>query len=189
MKILTILGSPRPRGNTAAVLACFEALLRGEHTVERINITDYDILGCLGCDGCQEFLDCPGCVQEDAMQEIFPRILAADLVVYAAPVYCWGFPAQMKALLDRQYCLVKYDQKPSLALLHGKRVMLLATCGGEAESNFDLMREAFAREADYLECVVAGSFVVDNCSDPGEPGMRARLTAEAMRQAALDPAR
>lgn len=183
MKILTILGSPRPRGNTAAVLACFEALMRAEHPVERINIVDYEIRGCLGCDGCQEVLDRPGCVQEDGLQEVMPRILAADLVVYAAPVYVWAFPAQMKALLDRHYCLTKYDA--GLALLRSKRVMLLATCGGDAAGNFDLMQQMFAREADYLECVVAGSFVVDNCSSPAALGERARQTAEAMAQAAL----
>ena len=50
MKILTILGSPRRKGNTAAVLAKFEEMAKGEHSVDRINIVDYDVRGCLGCD-------------------------------------------------------------------------------------------------------------------------------------------
>lgn len=117
---------------------------------------------------------------------IFRCLLAADLLVYTAPVYCWAFPAQMKALLDRQYCLVKLNQTPSLALLRGKRVLLLATCGGDEQGNFDLMRQMFTREAEYLECSLAGSFIVDNCpSTPSGLGPRAQLTAEAMQRAAF----
>ncbi len=44
MKIVTILGSPRQRGNTAAVLQAFETLVAPQHQVERINITDYRVV-------------------------------------------------------------------------------------------------------------------------------------------------
>lgn len=53
MKILTILGSPKKHGNTATVLKRFEELISPLHQVERINLRDYTIHGCLGCNVCQ----------------------------------------------------------------------------------------------------------------------------------------
>ena len=96
MKIVTILGSPRKRGNTAAVLDAFEALVTPQHELDRINISDHHVAGCLGCDHCFSVLAEPGCAQRDDAVRLLERILAADLVVYAAPVYCWAFPRSSK---------------------------------------------------------------------------------------------
>jgi len=46
MKIITILGSPRKKGNTAKVLSMFEDNVEKNHEVERINITQYKVGGC-----------------------------------------------------------------------------------------------------------------------------------------------
>ena len=174
MKIATILGSPRKRGNTAAVLQAFEALAAPQHEIDRINITDYHVAGCLGCDHCFSVLAEPGCAQRDDAVELLERILAADLVVYAAPVYCWAFPAQLKALLDRHYCLVKWqDGEVAAALMAGKRAALLVTCGGDAEDNADLIQTMFEREIAYVRGVVAGKYVVANCTTPAELAGRA----------------
>jgi len=173
MKIVTILGSPRKRGNTAAVLAAFESLVAPQHEVDRINITDYRVAGCLGCDHCFSVLDGPGCAQRDDAVQLLERILAADLVVYASPVYCWSFSAQLKALLDRHYCLVKWrDGELAASLATGKHMALLVTCGGGAGDNADLIQVMFDREIDYLGGVVAGKYVVANCGAPAELGER-----------------
>ena len=66
MRIVTLLGSPRKRGNTAAVLEVFERLAsEKQHILERINAADCTVGGCLGCDTCFETLDEPGCAQDD----------------------------------------------------------------------------------------------------------------------------
>ena len=57
---------------------------------------------------CQGNLDEPGCVQKDDAIAIIDRLLAADVIIYATPLYVWDFSSQMKALLDRQYCLTKW---------------------------------------------------------------------------------
>jgi len=54
MKIITILGSPRKKGNTAKVLSMFEGKVEKNHEVERVNITQYKVGGCLGCYKCKE---------------------------------------------------------------------------------------------------------------------------------------
>ncbi len=181
MHILTILGSARKRGNTATVLQLFEEQAAGRHKIERINITGYDVRGCLGCDHCQRRSDGPNCSQKDDAPRLLERILQADLVVYASPVYAWGFSAQLKALMDRHYCLVKWDdENHSRSLAAGKRMMLLVTCGGSAEENTDLIFEAFRREVAYLKCEAAGLYAVPNCSSPRHLGQQAVDTAQAM---------
>ncbi len=108
MKIVTILGSRRKRGNTAAVLWAFEALIAPQHETDRINITDDHVEGCRDCDVCQDRLDAPGCLQKDDAVRLLERILAADVIIYAAPVYCWAFPAQLKAVMfDREIAYVR----------------------------------------------------------------------------------
>jgi multimeric flavodoxin WrbA len=181
MKILTILGSPRKKGNTAIILKEFEALASVKHTVERINITDVEVRGCLGCDHCQKSMDKPGCRQRDDAVAIFERIQAVDVVVYASPVYVWGFTAQLKALLDRHYCLVKWaNGEKASVLLQGKPAMLLLTCGGDRPSNADLVQAAFEREIDYLQATNLGTFVAENCTTPRELGQRAHQIANEM---------
>ncbi|HEY9075048.1 MAG TPA: flavodoxin family protein [Anaerolineaceae bacterium] len=180
MHILTILGSPRKKGNTAAVLGAFEALAAARHTIERIHITDYHVQGCLGCDVCQHTPDAPGCKQKDDALIILERMMAADLVVYASPLYVWDVTAQLKALMDRHYCLVKWNAGESRSLVAGKPVMLLITCGGGVENNADLVQEIFRREMEYAGCRVVGLYIVPDCTTPQALGERAGKTAQEM---------
>jgi multimeric flavodoxin WrbA len=181
MKIITILGSPRRKGNTAAVLGRFECLVAAQHAVERIFILDYAVKGCLGCDVCQRVTDAPGCRQKDDGVALLERLLAADLIVYATPVYGWSYPAEIKAFVDRHYCLVKWQGgQVASELFKGKRAALLATCGGSAEANADLLFEMFDRQMDYLGGVVVGKYVVPNCTTPARLGPAAERMAAQM---------
>lgn len=181
MKIVTIMGSPRRNGNTATVLKAFEAMAERKATIRRLDIASMRIADCRGCDVCQQDLTQPGCAQKDDMEEIFQTIFAADLVLYAGPVYVWDFPAQMKCVMDRHYCLVKQTTGgEGKHLLEGKRTVLLATCGGSAEGNADLLRSIFRREMDYLHCRIAGEYVVPLCTVPAELGARAEQVAREM---------
>jgi multimeric flavodoxin WrbA len=49
MKIITILWSPKTKGNTAKILSMFEDNVGKKHDIERINIARYKVGGCLGC--------------------------------------------------------------------------------------------------------------------------------------------
>lgn len=181
MKITTILGSPRKKGNTATVLNLFEEMVNGHLDVERINISNNAVRGCLGCDACQKVSDQPGCVQKDDFKEIIEKIIESDIVVYASPVYVWDFSAQLKALIDRHYCLVKWKERADIIhLLDGKRTVLLTTCGGSAEKNADLIQEIFSREMDYLHCQILGKYVVPLCTVPAELGDKASQVAQQM---------
>lgn len=81
------------------------------------------------------------------MQEIFDKILSADLTVWATPIYSWYCTMPMKAVLDRLvYGMNKYygDVKGP-ALWAGKKCALLITCGYEPEKGADLFEAGFKR--------------------------------------------
>jgi len=181
LNIITILGSPRKHGNTGIVLNAFEKLISGKHTVEHITIPRLAVNGCLGCDACQRVKDKHGCIQKDGINAMLEKILCADMVVYACPVYVWDFPAQMKALMDRHYCFVKWKYtNKAYSLIQDKSMLLLATCGGDGDTNADLIQEIFKREMSYLQCHMCGCYIVPNCTTPAELGRTADRTAQQM---------
>jgi len=184
MKVATILGSPRLKGNTATVLGWFEEALAGEHEVDRINVVKFKVNGCLGCYKCQETSEEIGCVQKDDGAGLYQRMMAADAIVYASPLYWWGFSAQIKPLIDRQMALVTgYDTPEYKSLIEGRKASLLVTCGGPIEDNADLIQGIFDRAAAYTMTPVAGKYVIPNLMTPEDLGEEAR---EVARQMAAD---
>ena len=88
-KILILNGSPRPRGNTKALIEAFERGAAG-HSVTRFDLQKMNIHGCLGCCGGGKDPASP-CVQKDGMDKIYPAYQAADVVVLASPMYYWSW--------------------------------------------------------------------------------------------------
>jgi multimeric flavodoxin WrbA len=182
VQVTTILGSPRERGNTATVLGLFEELMVQQgHEVDRIHIVDYKVNGCLGCQACQNSSQELACKQQDDAVGIFKRMIASDAVVYATPLYTYGFTSQMKALIDREYCLVTGSSGQDYrSMLKGKRSALLVTCGGGIEENADLIQTVFDREGQYQEWSIVGKYVVPYCGTPDELGQEAFDIARQM---------
>ncbi len=169
MKIITILGSPRKKGNTAKVLSMFEDRVEGNHEIERINVTKYNVGGCLGCYKCQESKDEPGCVQKDDALAIFEKMIQADAIVYASPLYCWSFTSQIKPLIDRHFCLVTGAGTPDHdSLISGKPAALLVTCAGPIEGNCDAIQGIFTGFTDYAKLMAKGNFILPFCTTPDD---------------------
>lgn len=180
MRILTIFGSPRKRGNTHSVLCQFEALAARQHTVERITVVDHNIHGCLGCQKCQKVMDRPGCVQKDDAPALLERILAADLLVYASPLYAWDFTAQMKALFDRHFCLIKWNSDPIISLMQDKQAALFVTCGDAIEDNADVIQTVFRRQMGVCRIEVRGIYILPNASLEKARGAEGAQIAQQM---------
>jgi len=163
------------------VLELFEKLITQQgHQVDRINIVDYQVNGCLGCQACQKVSRGLGCEQKDDAVKLFKRMIASDAVIYATPLYTYGFTAQMKALIDRQNCLVTGDGPEYTSLLKGKRSALLVTCGGPIEQNADLIQIVFDREGQYQQWDIVGKYIVPSCTTPDALGDRAMEIAKQM---------
>lgn len=104
MNILIISSSPRKDGNSEVLCERFaKGASEAGHTVEAISLREKSILPCLACYACMET---HSCIIRDDMGEVFQKLLAADVIVLASPVYFYSVSAQMKAMIDR--CLVDY---------------------------------------------------------------------------------
>jgi len=103
MKILSIIGSPRFNGNThfLAQKFCEGAQSVGAET-EEIFLPKMKVGPCLHCFGC---LETGVCRQEDDGNAIIEKMRASDGILLSTPVYCCSVTAQMKAFIDRSYCM------------------------------------------------------------------------------------
>ena len=100
MNIVVLSGSPRKGANTDTMVEAFaETAREAGHTVEVIRVAGKKIAGCLGCQYC--FAHEGACVQKDDMAEILDKMVAADVIVLATPVYFYTMDGQMKTLIDR----------------------------------------------------------------------------------------
>ena len=179
MRIATLFGSPREKGNTATVLGWVEEALRNQgHEVDRVDVAKHKINGCLECYTCQRKPEEPGCPQKDDALEIFQRMMDADVVVYASPMFCWSWPAQIKPLIDRHFCLVKdLGEGGYKSLAEGKKVALVGTCAGPMEANGNLLVEQFSALVDYAKARLVGQLFVPLCTTPEAMPESARLKA------------
>jgi len=183
MKVITIFGGPRKKGNTATMLGWVEEELKIHgHEVDRVNVIDYHINGCLGCLNCKKYPDELGCVQHDDAPQIYERMIDADAVLWAAPLYAWGFPGQMKLLLDRAFSLTTgtHGGGDYKSLVEGRECALLVTCGGHLENNADLIVETFKRILNYAKMTPAGELLMPSCSTPDQLGEEAQAQARTL---------
>ena len=107
MKILVLNGSPRPNGNTAAMVGAFaEGARESGHEVTVIPVCQKKIGGCLACEYCHTKGE-GKCVQQDDMQEIYPVLEEAEMIVLASPIYYHSFTGQLQCAINRIYALDK----------------------------------------------------------------------------------
>ncbi len=99
-KVLVLSGSPRKNGNSDILCDAFiQGATDAENEVEKIRVAEKKINYCLGCYYCK---DHDGkCVFNDDMGEILQKIIDADVLVFATPVYFYSMCAQLKTLIDR----------------------------------------------------------------------------------------
>ena len=181
MNVLSILGSPRKQGNTAYVLGWVEDELRRlGHTVERIDIVDHEVGGCRECFACQKKPREPGCSVKDEGNAIFERMIGADAVIFATPVFCWGPTAQLKAVFDRMFCLTDGE---SFHLLRGKPTALVATAGGDYDHDLRFVSEAYRSLMTAEQVCPVGELCVPGCSTPERMCGKTREEAYALAQA------
>ncbi|MDD5186790.1 MAG: flavodoxin family protein [Methanoregula sp.] len=97
--VLGISGSPHRHGNTETLLDSFlDGARAAGATVEKVVLRDLDYLPCMGCNSCHKTGSC--IVHDDAIT-LFDKILAADCIAVASPIYSMGITAELKGLIDR----------------------------------------------------------------------------------------
>jgi FMN-dependent NADH-azoreductase len=147
MKVLALNSSPRGEGQsqTEFLLKCLvEGMQEAGAEVEAVALRKKSIKYCIGCFTC--WTKTPGvCIHQDDMtKELFPKWLAADVVVYATPLYHYTVNAQMKAFIERTLPALQpfFDQRNGGETRHPWRqeppkVVLLSVAGFPERSVFD----------------------------------------------------
>ena len=99
-RILALNGSPRPTGNSAHLLERFAAgTSRNGVTTEIIHPHTMNLKPCAGCLRCNVLKKCS--IRDDDWSWLSEKILSADVLVIASPVYFHHLPAPLKSVIDR----------------------------------------------------------------------------------------
>lgn len=105
MNILILNGSPRPKGNTAAMVKAFsEGAEAAGHNVTIIPVGCMKIGGCLGCEYCHNQGD-GRCIQQDDEEQVYAALKEAEVLVLASPIYYYTLTAQIQAAIHRTYAI------------------------------------------------------------------------------------
>ena len=117
MQILILQGSPRAKGNTAWMAEEFKnAAEAAGHQVTLVNVAHKHIAGCLACEYCHNKGN-GTCIQKDDMQELYPLMAEAEVLVLAAPIYYFTLCSQIQAPIHRMYCVNAPAKVKKMALL------------------------------------------------------------------------
>lgn len=121
--MLVFKGSPREKGNSSLLAEkAAEGARAAGAEVESFSLHRLDIRPCDACDICQET---GVCVLKDDMQPLYSKMLAAQAILIASPVYWFTMTAQTKLFIDRWYAL----QGTPGNLLRGKKFGIILTYG------------------------------------------------------------
>lgn len=151
--VLILSGSPRKGGNSD--LLCDE-FLRGAkeagHNVEKIRIATKKIAPCSACYYCRDHGGT--CVQKDDMADILQKMIDADVLVLASPVYFYAINAQMKALIDRT--VARWLE------VKNKEFYYIVTMADESVADADRAIECFRGYADCVAGAVEKGILIGN---------------------------
>jgi multimeric flavodoxin WrbA len=139
--VLAISASPRKAGNSDSLCDRFlQGALEAGHKSEKIFLRDKTINPCNGCSLCA--IEKKPCVQKDDMAEILKKIIQADVIIMASPVYFYLMTGQMKTFIDRTYA--RYQE------ITGKKFYFIVTAADPNKSAVDRTMEGFRG---FLSCL------------------------------------
>lgn len=139
--ILVLSGSPRKGGNSD--ILCDQFVMGAKESgneVEKIFISNKKIGYCTGCYACEKT---GKCAQKDDMADILEKMIKADVIVMATPVYFYSLDAQMKTLIDRT--VARYTE------INNKEFYFIATAAVNSKAALERTIECFRGFTDCLE--------------------------------------
>lgn len=173
-KILIILGGGRKKGNTAQLVDAFmKGAMEAGHATELISLNQLQVNGCIGCNACRYGKPC---VQKDDFNSLVPKILEADLLVFASPLYFWTISSKIKAFIERFYCIAQKDDNPPLGRYEKYPVHDCALLMTSADDFFWTFEQAVSyyqfTMVNYIGFHNKGMLLAGGCGDTnGRPGI------------------
>ncbi|MDE5852685.1 MAG: flavodoxin family protein [Oscillospiraceae bacterium] len=171
-KVLVLFASPNNQGNTAALLNLYlEQYTNQFHDKFEINtlpIYKQHISPCIGCNVCRKNGFCPKNKKDDVAL-IFDEIKKSDHVIIASPVYFSGFPAPLKALIDRTQ--QNYNKKIAIGKFKNLKLRkgsLVVTCGSNDDSIFEFLNKCTKQFFDCMDIAFTGKIYAMNTDNSNE---------------------
>lgn len=147
-KVLILSGSPRQGGNSDLLCDAFmQGAQEAGHTVEKVRVSEKQIHPCLACYFCKDHQG--ECVFKDDMAELLSKMIEADVLVLATPVYFYSLDAQLKTVIDRS--LARWLE------VKNKEMVYLITMADEEESSADTT----------LACLRGYASCIENATEKG----------------------
>ncbi len=151
MKIVVLTGSPRKNGNSSYLAGEFiKGAQEAGHEVFRFDSAFQKVEGCMACNRCG--MDGP-CVLKDDFELVRQRLIEADMVVFATPMYYFGCSAQLKKVIDRFYAI-----NGKIKGTH-KKAAFLMTYADTAQEEAEPMLRHYNTLVDYLGWENVGTVV------------------------------
>ena len=169
-KVLILSGSPRKGGNSDNLCDEFaRGAQEAGHEVEKIHVAAKKVAPCSACYYCRDHGG--ECARKDDMTDILQKMIDADVIVLASPVYFYSIDAQLKAVIDRT--VARWLE------VKNKEFYYIVTMADEEHASADTTLACFRGYADCVEGAVEKGVVIG--SGVYEPG-KVKATS-AMKQA------
>ncbi len=141
MKKVIVISTSLRRGSNSEMLAdqFVEGAKAAGHEVEKISLVGKEIQFCKGCFGCQKL---GRCVINDDVNAIMAKVMQANVVCWATPIYYYEMSGQMKTLIDRMNAMYEQDY-------HFRDVYLLTTA---AEDEVETPKRAEIGLTGWIDC-------------------------------------
>ena len=159
-KVLILSGSPRKGGNSDILCDEFaKGATEAAHNVEKIRVSEKNIHPCIACYHCSK--NSGACVFKDDMAEILQKMIDADVLVLASPVYFYSIDAQLKAVIDRT--VARWLE------VKNKEFYYITTMADNEKSSADTTLACFRGYADCVKgAVEKGAVVAGGVYEKGE---------------------
>ncbi|WP_418375056.1 flavodoxin family protein [Agathobaculum sp.] len=158
-KVLILSGSPRKGGNSDILCDEFaRGAQEAGNEVEKIRVASKKIHPCSACYYCRDHGGV--CVHKDDMASILQKMIDADVLVLASPVYFYSINAQLKAVIDRT--VARWLE------VKNKEFYYIVTMADEAKTSADTTLACFRGYADCVEGAVEKGVIIG--SGVYEPG-------------------
>jgi len=182
VKVLGISTSPRQNANSDLLLrqALAGAEAAGAET-EYIRLRALNIAPCIECNSCYKQ---GTCIVEDDYQMLSSKMLEADRLIFATPIFFMTVCAQAKALIDRCQCLWAHKyvlKQPLITTSRDRRAMVIAVGGTKSKKMFDSIRLTAKYFLDVLDMNYAVNLFVNNIDAPGQIKQHPSAMNEAFR--------
>lgn len=161
-QILSVVGSPRRNGNTHILVSKIaQGAIENGAVVDELLLAELSITECDGCHACWKGRDCS---KTDDMQDLYPKIIASDVIIFGTPVYWYGPTALMKAFIDR---FVYFNCPENRKKIQGLSAVIAVPFEEDDHEMASGVVEFFRKSLAYLEIKLLGQIIVPGVGEKG----------------------